>query len=233
MQELIMTPMPTLVASMEISLVDHRLIASPPSLVAAASAWLARKCLDRGEWTATLVHYSSYSEPELLPTAEVMLDYCLRPVLHQSLFKKYGSSKFMKASVYVRNWAIDSFGQFFEDDDEMSEIDENEDLLVDLFEIYDYDRSESVQQPSTSRRTTPLSTHSRVTSGATQSDNAGAVLSNSQKVNGNGAPDAAHSPPQDVSGDFNRQKAEAAIADDMPADDSTDHLQQLTGQRAY
>ncbi|PWN44949.1 hypothetical protein IE81DRAFT_320928 [Ceraceosorus guamensis] len=218
---------------MEISLVDHRLIASPPSLVAAASAWLARKCLDRGDWTPTLVHYSSYSEAELLSTAEVMLDYCLRPVIHQSLFKKYGSSKFMKASVYVRNWAVDCFGVFYDEDDEMSEIDENDDLLVDLFEFQGYDPSEAVLQPSTSRKTTPLITHSRATSGATQSDAAGSVLNDSQKANGTTAAGAAHSPPQDVSGDFNRQKAEAADTDEMVADDSVDHLQQLTGQRAY
>jgi G2/mitotic-specific cyclin 1/2 len=90
---------------MEISLVDHRLLDHSPSLIAAASAWLARKCLERGEWNATLVHYSSYSQAELLGTAELMLDYCLRPCVHTAFFKKYSSKKFMRASTYVSNWA--------------------------------------------------------------------------------------------------------------------------------
>ncbi|GAA6014757.1 hypothetical protein JCM11491_001968 [Sporobolomyces phaffii] len=68
---------------MEISIVDHRFMATPPSLIAAAAAWLARRALDRGEWDANLVHYSGYSEEELKPTAQLMLDYVIRssPVL--------------------------------------------------------------------------------------------------------------------------------------------------------
>jgi hypothetical protein len=34
----------------EISIVEHRLIATRPSLIAAAAMWLARKILDRGSW---------------------------------------------------------------------------------------------------------------------------------------------------------------------------------------
>ncbi|GAA5983632.1 hypothetical protein JCM5350_004892 [Sporobolomyces pararoseus] len=63
---------------MEISIVDHRFMATPPSLIAAAAAWLARRALDRGEWDANLVHYSGYSEEELKPTAQLMLDYVIR-----------------------------------------------------------------------------------------------------------------------------------------------------------
>lgn len=35
---------------LEMSCVDRHLLAYPPSVLAAASAWLARKVLDRGEW---------------------------------------------------------------------------------------------------------------------------------------------------------------------------------------
>lgn len=34
----------------EISCVDHRLLGYAPSMLAAASMWLARLCLERGEW---------------------------------------------------------------------------------------------------------------------------------------------------------------------------------------
>ncbi|OWZ32972.1 G2/mitotic-specific cyclin 1/2 [Cryptococcus neoformans c45] len=91
----------------EISCVDHRLLGYTPSMLAAASMWLARLCLERGEWNANLVHYSTYSEDEIRPCAQVMLDYILDPDFDEStsFYKKYASKKHMKASVYVREWA--------------------------------------------------------------------------------------------------------------------------------
>ncbi|GAA5968425.1 hypothetical protein JCM11641_007631 [Rhodosporidiobolus odoratus] len=63
---------------MEISIVDHRFMSVTPSLIAAGAAWLARKVLGKGYWDANLVHYSGYSEAELKPTAQLMLDYVVR-----------------------------------------------------------------------------------------------------------------------------------------------------------
>ncbi|WFC99770.1 G2/mitotic-specific cyclin [Malassezia yamatoensis] len=127
---------------MEISLVDHRLMEHPPSLVAAAAVWMAREVLERGEWSPTLVHYSTYSESELLGTAEIMLDYCLRPPAHAHFHKKYSSKKFMRASAYVSEWAKNTFsnaiiteqdvanGQWI---DEMGDAHSLEMLRVDLY----------------------------------------------------------------------------------------------------
>ncbi|BGP19401.1 G2/mitotic-specific cyclin [Rhodosporidiobolus nylandii] len=72
---------------MEVSIVDHRFMSTPPSLIAAGAAWLARKVLGKGYWDANLVHYSGYSEAELKPTAQLMLDYVVRtsPTLSQYL----------------------------------------------------------------------------------------------------------------------------------------------------
>jgi len=39
----------------EISCVEHRLLKYPPSKLAAAGMWLARMCLDRGDWVSHLV----------------------------------------------------------------------------------------------------------------------------------------------------------------------------------
>ncbi|WVQ98034.1 hypothetical protein IAU59_005156 [Kwoniella sp. CBS 9459] len=91
----------------EISCVDHRLLKYKPSMLSAAAMWLARLCLDRGEWTPNLVHYSNYSQDELLECAQVMLDNILDPEFNDSssFYKKYASKKHMKASVYVREWA--------------------------------------------------------------------------------------------------------------------------------
>ncbi|BGP57727.1 hypothetical protein JCM8202_002380 [Rhodotorula sphaerocarpa] len=123
---------------MEISIVDHRFMATPPSLIAAAATWLARKVLSSGPWDANLVHYSGYSEDELKPTAQLMLDYVVRTSQrltawsqiaadtgevenplelnpedheyeHPNFIKKYGAKKFFKASTSVRKWAESTF----------------------------------------------------------------------------------------------------------------------------
>ena len=39
---------------MEISIVDHKFLTCPPSLIAAAAAWFARKILNRGDWVGFL-----------------------------------------------------------------------------------------------------------------------------------------------------------------------------------
>ncbi|EMD34770.1 hypothetical protein CERSUDRAFT_116962 [Gelatoporia subvermispora B] len=92
---------------LEIQCLEWRLIAAPPSLLAAASMWLARLVLNRADWTPNLAHYSSYPESALIPTANLMLNYVLKPIRHQSFFKKYASKKFLKASVFVREWALE------------------------------------------------------------------------------------------------------------------------------
>lgn len=153
----------------EIATVDYRLMSHPPSALAAAALWLAREVLERGEWGPTLVHYSGYTVPELLTTAEVMLDYVLRPPMHPSLYRKYASKKFMKASVYVQSWAADLFPtqaqQYLEDTVPPStSSDPNaavgaprrgakgrlipEEPLVNLFSFYDMERptAEQVQE---------------------------------------------------------------------------------------
>ncbi|SNX85235.1 probable Clb1 - B-type cyclin 1 [Melanopsichium pennsylvanicum] len=137
---------------MEISLLDYRLMEHPPSLVAAASVWLAREVLERGEWTPTLVHYSTYSEQELLGTAEIMLDYVLRPISHQSFHKKYAHKKFMRASTYVVDWAVKSFPKGVVGVDEAQDLNV---LRVDLYDMKKIERPEQSPISSSSRANTP------------------------------------------------------------------------------
>jgi len=98
---------------MEISLLDHRFMHYLPSHVAAASMYLARKILERGEWVSldnrssardiantsqdpTLTHYAGYTEKEIQPVFKLMVDYLARPVTHEAFFKKYASKKLLK-----------------------------------------------------------------------------------------------------------------------------------------
>ncbi|KAI0827157.1 A/B/D/E cyclin [Trametes gibbosa] len=92
---------------LEIQCLEWRLIAAPPSLLAAASVWLARLILGYTDWTPNLAHYSSYRERDIIPTANMMMNYILKPIRHQSFYKKYASKKFLKASVFVRDWALE------------------------------------------------------------------------------------------------------------------------------
>lgn len=89
----------------EISLLDHRFLEFLPSHVSAAAMYMARMMLHRGAWDANLIHFSDYTEEQILPVFRMMIDYLIRPVKHQAFFKKYASKKFMKASLHARDWA--------------------------------------------------------------------------------------------------------------------------------
>lgn len=92
---------------LEVAALEWRLLATPPSLVAAAAIWLARLILGNDKWTPNLAHYSSYTESSLIPTANMMLNYILKPIRHESFFKKYAGKRYLKVSVWVREWALE------------------------------------------------------------------------------------------------------------------------------
>ncbi|KIJ61454.1 hypothetical protein HYDPIDRAFT_177035 [Hydnomerulius pinastri MD-312] len=92
---------------LEVGALEWRLLATPPSLVAAASIWLARLILGNDKWSANLAHYSSYAESSLIPTANLMLNYILKPIRHESFYKKYAGKRFLKVSIWVREWALE------------------------------------------------------------------------------------------------------------------------------
>lgn len=91
---------------LEIGCLDHRFLAHPPSQVAAAAMYLARLVLERGPWDSTLAHYSGYSEDEIQPVLNLMIDYLSGPVLHEAFFKKYASKKFLKGKLYTSSYTM-------------------------------------------------------------------------------------------------------------------------------
>ncbi|KAH7096135.1 A/B/D/E cyclin [Auriculariales sp. MPI-PUGE-AT-0066] len=94
----------------EIGIVDHKMLHVKPSLLAAASIWLGRLVLGSGEWAPNLVHYSTYTESEIMPVADFMVNYLLRPsIRHEHFMKKYAARKFLKASKFSREWATMHF----------------------------------------------------------------------------------------------------------------------------
>lgn len=86
---------------LEIGCLDHRFLEHPPSLVAAAAMYLARLCMDRGPWDATLAKYAGYTEQEIQPVFKLMVEYLAGPVVHDAFFRKYASKKFLKGKLAV------------------------------------------------------------------------------------------------------------------------------------
>ncbi|KAF9457551.1 cyclin-like protein [Collybia nuda] len=96
---------------LEIGCLEWRLIAAPPSLMAGAAIWLARMALGMEIWTPNLAHYSSYTESALVPTANLMLNYILKPIRHESFHKKYAGKRYFKSSLYMRKWALERWNE--------------------------------------------------------------------------------------------------------------------------
>ncbi|ELU39381.1 g2/mitotic-specific cyclin cdc13 [Rhizoctonia solani AG-1 IA] len=89
----------------EISVVEERLLKYTPSMLAAAGLWLARLILDKPEWDVSLEHYSGYTENKLVRCANVMVNFLLQPIKHESLWRKYSKKKYLRCAIVARKWA--------------------------------------------------------------------------------------------------------------------------------
>jgi hypothetical protein len=54
---------------------------------------------DHESQDATLAHFSGYTEEQIQPVLELMVDYLHGPVAHEAFFKKYASKKFLKGKM--------------------------------------------------------------------------------------------------------------------------------------
>ena len=59
--------------------------------------------------TANLAHYSSYKESALVPTANLMLNYILKPIRHESFHKKYAGKRYYKVSKILLIYKLISY----------------------------------------------------------------------------------------------------------------------------
>ncbi|KAK3805009.1 MAG: cyclin-like protein [Benniella sp.] len=92
---------------MEIPLLDHNFLECPPSMISGAAICLARRMIGRYEWHENLVYYSGYTEDELMPCMERMVHFLQRPPKANSfIFRKYATRRFLKASVFCREWVL-------------------------------------------------------------------------------------------------------------------------------
>ncbi|KAJ7052610.1 cyclin [Mycena amicta] len=89
----------------EVTLLDYRFVRVKPSLVAAVGMYCARRMLD-GVWTEAFVFYSGYTEEQLLPGHQMLVEKLAeRNFSRQYVCKKYSHKKFLKASAFAVDWA--------------------------------------------------------------------------------------------------------------------------------
>ncbi|PPQ99134.1 hypothetical protein CVT24_009324 [Panaeolus cyanescens] len=89
----------------EVTLLDHRFLRVKPSLIAAVGMYSARIMLG-GNWNEAFVFHSGYTEEQLIPGHELLVEKLLEENFHrQYVCKKYANKKFLKASVFAIKWA--------------------------------------------------------------------------------------------------------------------------------
>lgn len=97
---------------MEVTLLDYRFVACPPSMLAGVAMWLARTMLKAEPWNSNLTHYSGgYGEEDLKPWADLLLDFLKADFFkYEAVFKKYASKKLMRASHFVQEYMRKHYG---------------------------------------------------------------------------------------------------------------------------
>ncbi|KAK6464319.1 cyclin-like protein [Scheffersomyces coipomensis] len=90
---------------LEITIMDSKFVASPPSWLAAGSHYLSRKLLNRGDWTEAHIFYSGYTEIQLKPLAEILLESCRdAETHHKAIFEKYQERRYRRSSTFVQEY---------------------------------------------------------------------------------------------------------------------------------
>jgi G2/mitotic-specific cyclin 2 len=99
---------------LEISLLDHRFLKYHPSHISAAAMYMSRMILERGEWVgakyqpkisansrknSVIAHYAGYTEEEIQPVFDLLLDYCSGEIRHDAFHAKYASKKYLKGTL--------------------------------------------------------------------------------------------------------------------------------------
>lgn len=90
---------------LEITIMDHRFVASQPSWLAAGAHYLLRKMLNKGSWTELHVFYSGYTEEQLKPLARIFMEICSNAeTSHKAIYEKYQERKYRRSSLFVQEF---------------------------------------------------------------------------------------------------------------------------------
>ncbi|KAF3346703.1 hypothetical protein VD0002_g7174 [Verticillium dahliae] len=88
---------------LEVTIMDERFVASPPSFLAAGAHCLSRLILKKGDWSQAHVHYSGYTWSQLKSLVRLILSCCESPREHHAaVFEKYVDKRYKRAAEYVQ-----------------------------------------------------------------------------------------------------------------------------------
>lgn len=116
----------------ELTIMDERFVSSPSSWLASAAHCLSRRILNRSGnafsdnnsddevetnsssntyyWTDLHAYFSGYTEEQLRPCMEVMIDCCrVATRHHNSIYRKYSEPRFKWVSLHVTEWIANNF----------------------------------------------------------------------------------------------------------------------------
>ncbi|KAI0396135.1 hypothetical protein F5Y17DRAFT_137543 [Xylariaceae sp. FL0594] len=100
---------------LEVAIMDERLVATPPSYIAAGAHCLSRLVLRKGLWTPAHVHYSSYTYQQLKPLVSMLMDCCRTARRHHTaVYEKYSDKRYRCASTFVESEIAKGFTLPFE-----------------------------------------------------------------------------------------------------------------------
>ncbi|KAI9511842.1 cyclin-like protein [Russula earlei] len=95
----------------EVTLLDHSFLRVKPSMIAAVGMYTARRMLS-GDWNDAFVFYSGYTEEQLEPGYNLLVDKITEPGFDKLyLYRKYAHKKFLKAAVYALEKAREQVNQ--------------------------------------------------------------------------------------------------------------------------
>ncbi|CAK7271211.1 B-type cyclin [Sporothrix epigloea] len=101
---------------LEVTIMDERFVACPPSFLAAGAHCLARLMLYKGDWSPAHTHYSGYTWSQVRPLTNTILHCCRHPGTHHAVvYDKYAHVKFKRAAIYIQDHpfpGIDPIRQF-------------------------------------------------------------------------------------------------------------------------
>lgn len=89
---------------LEVTIMDERFVACPPSFTAAGAHCLARLMLRKGDWSQAHVYYSDYTYAQLFQQIRTILECCGEAEDHHGVvFEKYKDKRFKRASMFVKS----------------------------------------------------------------------------------------------------------------------------------
>lgn len=90
---------------LETTIMDPRLVAAPPSWLAAGAYFLSRIILSQNEWTIKHIYYSGYTQDQIFPLATLILENCRNAqTKHEAIWKKYSERRQHHSAQVASDW---------------------------------------------------------------------------------------------------------------------------------